>query len=262
MALVPPVIKTPLLGQFKNIAFGFFTREGGISQSHSGFKSLNVALHNGDIQKDVTENRRIICNSLNLNLDHLALVVQKHSNIVHSINQAYKIPPVGDALVTSVPNLILGIQTADCVPVLLTDPNKKIIAAAHAGWRGAVKGILENTVQEMIKQGADLTNIYGALGPCIWQQSYEVKDNFINEMQRYPNAYEKRFFISTEKQNSYLFDLSGYVTHRLIKMGIQHIDPSPFNTFSHPERFFSYRYKTLNNSPFNGCQLSVICLKS
>lgn len=258
-----PVVTSSLLSQFAEIQHGFFTREGGVSQSDPNFLSLNVGLNKGDKNENVLENRRLICQHFGLILNDLVLAYQNHTTTFHLVNQPFKgEAPIGDSLITTTPNLLLAIQTADCVPVLFYSPENKIIAAVHAGWRGAVKGILESTVEKMVQLGAEKNKIYAALGPCIWQESYQVGEDFIETLKSYPDGYQEQFLIKDKTPGYFFFDLPGYIQCRLQKAGLQHIDPSPFNTFSNPEKFFSYRYKTVNHLPYNGQQFSVICLKS
>jgi YfiH family protein len=254
---------SPILTQFKEIKHGFFGREGGVSHDHPSFESLNVGFNKGDSDENVLENRRLICQHFGLTIDDLVLAHQDHTTVFYLVDQPFKgEAPIGDALITTTPNLLLSIQTADCVPVLFFNPDNKIIAAAHAGWRGAAKGVMEAVVEKMIDMGAKKDRIYVALGPCIWQESYQVGEDFIEALKNYPGAYQEQFLIKDETPGYFYFDLPGYVHHRLQKVGLQHIDPSPFNTFTNPEEFFSYRYKTVNHLPYNGQQLSVICLKN
>jgi YfiH family protein len=258
MTQLPTVTSSLLSG----LNHSFFGRKGGVSHSHPGFETLNVGLNKGDDDQNIIENRRRICQHFGLTLDHLVIVNQQHTDIAHIVDKPFKTAPLGDALVTTTPNLLLGIQTADCVPILFADSENQVIAAAHAGWRGSVKGIIEDTLDKMVKMGANRSTIKVALGPCIWQQSYEVGPDFIETMQSYPGAYQPQFFIKAERAHHFYFDLPGYVNHRLQQAGIQNIDSSPFDTFANPKESFSYRYKTVNHLPYIGQQLSVIVLKT
>ena len=252
-----PHITLPILNGIKH---GFFGRKGGVSHAQPGFETLNVGMNKGDNIDDIVENRRRICQQFGLTLDGLVIVNQQHTDVVHIVDRPFENIPVGDALVTTKPNLLLGIQTADCVPVLFADCENQVVAGAHAGWRGAVKGILESTLDKMIEVGANRSNIKVALGPCIWQSSYEVGPDFVQAMKDHPGAYRPEFFIPGNRVDHFYFDLPGYVMDRLKKAGVKHITPSPFNTFANPEDFFSYRYKTIHQLPYLGLQLSVIRL--
>mgnify|MGYP002783822719 CR=1 FL=1 len=231
-----PCFSAPSLSMLKTVHHGFFGRE---SQDHNSQ----------------------VCELFGLECDRLVMLQQQHTDIVHVVHQPFTDMPIGDALITMQPNLMLAIRTADCAPVLLADPVKKIVAAVHAGWRGAVKGILETTVQKMVELGAGLSDLCVAIGPCIWQSSYEIGPDFIESMKSYPGAFAADFFIKSEQANHFYFDLPGYVQHRLLQAGVKAIDPSPFDTYANPDRFFSYRYETLKHLPATGRQLSVICLK-
>jgi YfiH family protein len=144
--------------------------------------------------------------------------------------------PEADALITCTPGLFLGVFTADCVPILLACEEAHVVAAVHAGWRGAVASIVENTIGAMQDLGA--RDISAALGPCIWQESYEVSQEFYDQ-----RAEESAFFIKNKNSNSYYFDLPGYVTARLLKAGVKQVIPSGANTYS-DHNFNSYRRTT------------------
>lgn len=252
-----PTFKSPILSQLKGIQHAFTTREGGVSTGY--LTSLNSSYKKDDAPENVDENRRRICASVNGQASELHTVYQEHTTIVWTIKSKDQPPAheqVADALVTNLTNTIIGISTADCVPVLFADPVNGVIGAAHAGWRGAVGGILDNTVQAMISLGADCDHITAAIGPCIWQFSYEVGDDF---RQHFKGA--DAYFIPGQRDHHWQFDLPGYVQNRLLSLGIKQVSPSPADTFSNPDRFFSFRRKTLNNEPTFGISLSVIKLE-
>jgi polyphenol oxidase len=250
------LLKSSLLQQQPNLAHGFATRNGGVSQK--SFHSLNVTLNHGDSPENVQENRSRITQALGGTLSQLCMVHQVHGKTVMTVENPWSLEkrPEADAMVTRIPGLILGIATADCVPVLFSDAQNGVIGAAHAGWRGATSGILENTLDAMKSLGARVENITAALGPCIWQETYEVDAAFYQNL---PN--DQAFFQPSPRANHWMFDLPGYVIKRLKSLEIIRIDPSPANTFAHPDQFFSFRRKTLQQEPPCGCQLSVIQLK-
>ncbi len=250
-------LKSPLLNDMNNISHGFFTRRGGCSTGL--YKSLNCGPGSDDKPENVKRNRQNICTSLGGENVRLCGLYQIHSNIVHyldNVSGGY-ILPKGDALVTKRKNVALGILTADCAPVLLADPANNIIGAAHAGWKGALTGVLENTVKIMCDNGATLENIRAAIGPCIAQENYEVGpeflENFIDQEAEY-----KRFFINSPKEGHHLFDLRGFATKRLKEVGIMGIDILSFDTYANEDNFFSYRRTTHHNEQDYGRQLSVI----
>ena len=162
-----------------NINHGFFTRNGGISSQEN--YSLNCSYSSNDSSDNVLINRQLICKYFNLKVANLKTINQIHSNkvkIIHSINDDTS-NNEADALITKSPNIILGILTADCAPILIQDPLRKIIAAVHIGWKGAYNKILERTIEELSNLGSDIKNIKLAIGPCIGPASYEVEKIFI-----------------------------------------------------------------------------------
>ena len=159
--------------------------------------------------------------------------------------------PKADALITTTPGLLIGVLTADCVPVLLSTSSGDMVAAVHAGWRGSVAGILENTLDKMRALGAK--EIQAALGPCIWQDTYEVSQEFYDNLNKLPS-----FFKPGNRPQHWQFDLPGYVMYRLQQAGIQHISSSLANTYTDPVRFFSCRRKTILGEAKFGNSLSGI----
>jgi YfiH family protein len=249
-------IQSEKLSTFPELSHGFFTRNGGVSQGD--FFSLNTVMEKGDPAENVLENRSRICRSLGVSLDSLATVNQVHSSTVLTITKPFPLGriPEADAMVTKIPGIALGVFTADCVPVLFFDPQARVIGAAHSGWKGAVSGIIQNTVQAMCDLGATKNHIIAAIGPCIWQGSYEVSEDFQNH---HPDILS---FLTGGKRPGHLqFNLPGFVEKRLLDAGITSISPSSFDTFSNPDLFFSFRRKTLNNEANFGCSLSAIVLR-
>jgi len=237
------------------IRHGFFTRQGGVSEGIYG--SLNTAYEKVDPAENVDENRGRISAYLGIEQQNLVSLKQTHTTTVHLVNAPYEKgrAPEGDALVTTTPSLALGIMSADCVPVLFVDAHARVIGAAHAGWRGAVAGILENTLQTMTSKGAHLDRIVAAIGPCIWQDSYEIGEDMRSAFQD-----SDRFFAPGKRDNHWQFDLAGYVLHRLRAAGLNRVTPSPADTCAHPHLYFSNRRRTLMNEPDYGCMLSCITL--
>lgn len=185
----------------------------------------------------------------------LVRLKQVHSSAVFVVTQADKSLPEGDALVTDRPGLALGIVTADCAPALLADPAAGVIGAAHAGWRGALGGVLENTVAAMVSLGAEPANIVAAIGPTIAQASYEVDKGFRDAFEEE----DTRFFVSGRPGHCQ-FDLPAYVAHRLQAAGVGRVEDLGEDTYAQPGRFFSYRRATHRSQPTNGRQISIIGL--
>lgn len=193
----------------------------------------------------------------------LVTVHQVHSAIAVVVDQPWPVEdqPKADALVTKNPDILLGVKTADCAPILLADPVAGVIGAAHAGWRGALDGVLDDTVQKMIELGADPARIVAAIGPCIGPQSYEVSDGFQAPFLA-QDPLNAQFFTSAAKAGHLMFDLPGYIADRLKRLGIQTIDNLSHDTVTDEARFFSHRRATLRNAAKQeGRQMSVIGIK-
>ncbi len=253
------IIKCPKLNEFKNITHGFFTRKGGVSDGI--YKSLNTGFGSNDMLENVIENRSRAIKMMGLQDINFTKCHQAHTNIVHIVDKpwSYKDSPQGDGLVTKIPGIVIAVDTADCGPVLFFDPKAKVIGAAHAGWRGAYTGILENTIEAMVRIGADKHNIYATLGPCIRQKSYEVDsgfyENFLNQDKK-----NSSYFIPSKRPTHFMFDLSGYIIERLKNAGLKNVSCLNHDTCSEHELFFSYRYNCLNGIKDYGRQLSAIAL--
>ena len=241
------------------IGHAFFTRKGGVSTGI--YTSLNAALSNGDAIENVTENRRRVAVRMGVAPYRLLLCNQIHSPDVVTVERPWdaKNNPRADAMVTKQKNLVLGVLSADCVPVLFADPHARVIGAAHAGWRGALSGIIENTLAAMEKLGASRRATYAALGPCIWQKSYEVGPEFPAPFLA-ENPDNQRFFRPSAVAGRYLFNLPGYVEAKLSAAGLASIEPSLADTCADETRFFSYRRNTLGGIKGTGSLISTIVL--
>ena len=244
-----------------NINHGFFTKNGGVS-SKENF-SLNCSYSSNDCKNNVLINRKLICEHFNLKLANLKTVNQIHSNqvkIVENIDDDTS-HIEADALVTKSPNIILGILTADCAPVLIQDPLKNIIAAVHIGWKGAHTKILHKTIESLINLGSDVNNIKLAIGPCIGPTSYEVGNDFYEKFTK-ENIINKIFFERT-KLNKFNFNLSKYIYHQAISIGIQdnNISNTDKDTFTDKKDFFSYRRNFKNKLNDCGRMISTISMK-
>ena len=232
-------VGSPLLSAIPGLRHAFFSREGGVSEGIYG--SLNGGLGSNDDQAKVTENRRRMAEQLGVNIDHFLSVHQVHSpDVVVATGPWNGQPrPKADALVTNIEGLALGITTADCGPILFVDPNARVIGAAHAGWKGALTGIVEATVAAMEKLGADRTGIVAAIGPLIRQESYEVGNEFVERFID-ADAENGKFFLPGDREGHAMFDLAGFIRMRLENAGVLMIDDLGIDTYS-DERCFSYR---------------------
>lgn len=236
---------------------GFFGREGGVSEGL--YTSLNCGLGSGDDGQAVVENRRRAANLVAPG-KKLATLYQVHSaDAVIADNWADDDRPKADGLVTNRSDLVLGIVTADCAPVLMADSKAGVIGAAHAGWRGAFSGVLEATVQQMATLGAHAADIVAVVGPCIGRRSYEVDESFFR---RFLEADEENghFFQPARRADHYLFDLEGYVIARLAAAGVGKAIATGLDTFADEKRFFSFRRTTHAKGPDYGRQISLISL--
>jgi polyphenol oxidase len=236
------------------IPHGFLGRRGGVSQGDAA--GLNIGLGADDEEAAVTENRRRAMAAV-LPGAKLATVYQVHSPEVVTVEQPWpqEDRPRADAMVTDRPGLLLGIVTADCAPVLLADADAGVIGAAHAGWRGAHGGVLENTVAAMERLGALAGRTVAAVGPAIAQASYEVDVAFRKAF----TEVEERFF-DPGRDGRWHFDLAGYVAARLVAAGVGTVDHLTLDTYANEDRFFSYRRATHRGEPTYGRQFSLIGL--
>lgn len=241
----------------ENIRCRFFSRKNGVSEGV--FSSLNCSVKVGDDPAKVRENIRRVAGNMGCTVEKLFVLHQTHSSIVIPVTtkDPFEKTPYGDALVTNQPNIFLGIKTADCAPVLLADPESEIVAAAHAGWRGAVGGVLEKTIEMMVKMGAKMQNISALIGPCIAPQSYEVgedmKETFLKEDGK------ASLFFTPADAGRYRFDLPGYVLSRLEHTGIGAAEWVGEDTYSSEKEYFSYR-RSSQKGESCGRQISVIGL--
>jgi YfiH family protein len=209
-------------------------------------------------RKDLAENLKIqgFANSEVLFLNQIhgceAVIIDNQNKIYDAQNL-----PKADAIVTNLPNVNIAIITADCTPILMFDVENKIIAAAHAGWRGAKSGVIENAVLAMKKLGAK--NISAILGPTIQQNSYEVSKEFLDEF-LLENSANKKFFKNGLSSEKYLFDLPGYAEEKLINLGIKNIQNDKIDTYQNSEKYFSFRRSTHLKEPDCGRNVSVIAI--
>lgn len=249
----------PKLSKIDKINHGFFTKKGGISKGI--YKGLNTGLGSNDKRSDVLANRALIASYFTSPPQNLLSPYQIHSSKVETISKPFNDnPPQCDGLVTDNDTITLGILTADCGPVLFCDPIAGVIGACHSGWLGAASGILENTVQSMVKLGAKKTNIKASLGPTISQKNYEVGPEFIERLLQMETE-NKQWFIPSENQGHAMFDLPGYIVNRLQKNGV---DASWTGqcTYADSGSFFSYRRSVHKNETDYGRQMSAIKLQN
>ena len=254
------MITVDALQSLAGVRHGFFTRQGGASTGI--FASLNCGLGSGDERAAVQENRRRAARSFGLDLDRLVTVYQIHSpDVVRAVAPwPAEASPRADAIVSNQPGIMLGVLAADCAPVLLADPVAKVVAAAHAGWRGAHAGVVDSAVAAMEELGARRADIVAAIGPCIARESYEVSDDFMTPFLE-QDAGNARFFAPGRRQGKRQFDLPAYLAHRVGRLGLAHVATVARDTQAEEDAFFSYRRATLRGEPDYGRQLSAIALE-
>ncbi len=250
------VIRSSALG---SISHGFLGRVGGVSTGI--YAGLNCSLGSDDKRDDVLENRRRAEAAI-MPGAALARVYQIHSPDVIAVTGPIDQdnPPKADALVTDRPNILLAVQTADCVPVLFADNQARVVGAAHSGWKGAFTGVNESTIAAMEALGARRDRMVCAIGPCIAQKSYEVDAGFFERFADADPANER--FFADGKPGHFQFDIEGYVAARLAAAGIKSVECLGEDTYSQPDRFFSYRRSCHRNEPGYGGQMSLIGLRN
>jgi len=246
------------LKKFENIKHCFFSRKNGFSKDH--YLSLNCGLESGDKNQNVLKNLNLVSNKIGCKSEELITLNQMHSNkVVYFDNESSiknKLP--GDAIVTKIKNVAIGILTADCAPILLYDHSKKIIGCIHSGWKGALNGIIRNTVNKFKELNSNIDNLVAIVGPCIGKESYEVKidfyKKFVNQNPKYEEFFKK---ISNKK---YIFDLRDFINNEISDSNIKNIENIEMDTFLEEECFYSYRRSRLNKEQDYGRCISVILM--
>lgn len=251
----PKPIQSEQLKSHK-IKHGFFTRTGGASTGI--YQGLNVGLGSDDDRKTVLENRRRVAQTMGVPDDKLMMVYQVHSSDVILADKPWKMEdrPKLDAMVCSKPDIAIGVMTADCGPVLFSDAKNGVVGAAHAGWKGATSGILENTISAMETIGAERENIVAVLGPTISQKHYEVGPEFVDNLLSL-NAKNDSYLKPSENDHHAMFNLPHYIVDRLTADGVK-ASWTGDCTYADEEQFFSYRRKTHRGEADYGRQISVI----
>lgn len=248
------LIRTPVLD---SVPHGFLGRRGGVSAGD--LAGLNIGYGSGDDRAAIEENRRRAVAAV-LPGAELVTVHQVHSADAVYVERpwAQEKRPHADAMVTDRENLLLGILTADCAPVLLADATAGVIGAAHAGWRGALAGVTDRVIERMENIGAHRDRIAAVVGPCIAQLSYEVDSDFRSRFAAEDPGSEL-FFVESATGRPH-FDLQGYVVHRLLAAGIEPVEAVRRDTYAEPDHFYSYRRATHRGEPDYGRQVSLIAL--
>lgn len=247
------------LKNFKNLEHCFFSRNGGISQGI--YSSLNCGIGSNDNRENVLKNLETISKQFNVSVKNLTLMKQTHSNKVIYIDEKNKHIKrfECDALITKIENIPISVLTADCVPILIYEKINKVIACIHAGWKGAIHGVIDNTINKILSLNKK-NEIYAVIGPCIGKNSYEVKADFYKKFLE--SDKESHIFFSKKDETKFFFDLRGYVNNRLKKLNIHNLDNIEMDTFLEKKKFFSFRRSIhLKEKDYGRC-ISTICLKT
>ena len=255
-----PEFKTHALLSDETIRHGFFTRKGGVSTGL--YRGLNIGVGSNDNQLDIAENRnRAAASVFGVGGSEILTPWQVHSpDAVIVTGPFYDERPKADGIVTATPGVLIGVVTADCGPILFCDPKAKVIGAAHAGWKGALYGVLENTIAAMETIGAKRDDIKAVLGPCISQQNYEVGPEFVSAFASAEPSYH-RFFAPSKKSGHAMFDMWGFILHRLERAGLE-ASVTGECTYADEDNFFSFRRTTHRKEVDYGRQLSAISIRS
>jgi YfiH family protein len=253
------MIRLSGLDRINGVRHAFFTRRGGVSDGV--YASLNCGYGSGDEIDRVERNRAAAMEMLAAPAERLVTCRQIHSARALIVSQPWSrdAAPAADGMASNSPGVVLGVLAADCAPVLLCDPAAGVVGAAHAGWRGALAGVVDATVMLMEQLGATRGRIHAGIGPSIGPASYEVGPEFPQPILAHDRA-AAQFFAPAPHDGHFLFDLRGYIAHRLARLGVGEIEQAAHDTVTESDLFFSYRRARLRGEPAFGLGLSAITL--
>ena len=245
------------LNQINNIKHCFFSKTGGTSKGI--YESLNCGLGSKDNPLDIKNNLKIVSNQMGVEGKNLILMNQTHSNKVLIVtkenNNGNRLN--SDAMITQTKGLVIGVLTADCVPIILDEKKNNSVGCIHAGWKGCISGIIENTLAKFISINKD-NEFFVAIGPCIGPSSYEVGVDLVRKFEK--ESQKNLLFFVEQNNGKFLFDIRGYINNKLKKLGINNIDNIELDTFQERNNFFSYRRsQKLSENDYGRC-ISTICL--
>ncbi len=253
------IVEAPDLAVLTGIRHAFFTREGGVSTGI--YASLNGGTGSNDDKEAVKANRRRMAAYLSVPPENLVSLHQVHSADCLVVTGPWPGErPKADAMVTATPNVALAVASADCGPILFADTIAGVVGAAHSGWKGAFTGVVESTIQAMEGLGSDRANIVAALGPTIGPHAYEVGPEFVTRFLEADESFE-RFFRPAQREHHSFFDLPAFIAFRFEEAGIGRFGDVGLCTYSHEERFFSYRRSVHRAEPDYGRLISAIVLE-
>jgi YfiH family protein len=253
-----PVILSKTFSEFKGVKHGFFTRNGGTSSGI--YSSLNCGYGSEDKKEHIIENRRRVSRKLHINPEALLTIDQMHSDKVILVPKLWDhdSAPQADGMVTNESGIGLGILTADCAPVLFADSRQGVIGACHAGWRGALGGIIEKTVEKMVSLGSLRQNINAVVGPCISQLSYQVSKEFKDQFVTTDQSYS--LFFEEDGREHFRFSLCNFILNLSEKSKIKNCEIIRRDNYTETETFFSYRRSKFNQEKDYGRCISVIAM--
>ncbi|WP_371346926.1 peptidoglycan editing factor PgeF [Ancylobacter sp. IITR112] len=250
-------VESTALSALPGIRHAFFTREGGVSEGI--YAGLNGGTGSRDDPTHVAANRARMEEALGVPSGHLLTAWQVHSPDCVIVDRLWDERPKADAVATATTGIAAAVTIADCGPVLFADPVARVVGAAHAGWKGAVGGVLDATLARMEELGARRGNIVAAIGPLIRQESYEVGPDFIETLTGL-DAFNARFLVPAARPSHAMFDLPGYIAARLTRLGVGTVDDLGLDTYADEARFFSYRRATHRGEPDYGRLIAAITL--
>lgn len=256
-------ITTENLSQVSGVAHGFYTRKGGVSKGF--FSSANFSLRPPELAENVKENHRLLLQDMGGGFKQTIVLSQKHTNKVVFVDEEWdnrvksdKTLLVADGLITQRKNILIGVLTADCVPLLIAARDASVVAAIHVGWRGALDGIVDSALKALLKI-VPADSLVASLGPCLQQHHFEVGPEFLSAfLQKHMSS--RGFFL--RKENKIFFNLDAFIRFQLQAHSVSNVKLCHLDTYSDPDRFFSYRRTTHKNETSFGCQISVIGIKS
>ena len=246
------------LQKFKDLKHCFFSRKNGFSKGH--YLSLNCGLGSGDKKENVLKNLNLVSKKIGCKYELLITLNQTHSNkvVYFEKESSIKNKLPGDAIVTKIKNVAIGVLTADCAPILLYDHSRKIIGCIHSGWRGALNGVIKNTIKKFKELDSNIDNLFAVVGPCIRKENYEVKIDFYEKFVNQNTKYE--VFFKKIVNDKYFFDLRGFINNKISDLNIKNIENIEMDTFTARETFYSHRRSRLNNEKNYGRCISVILM--